>query len=71
VIFVERWISALAFRNERFERYAVGKLDILVNDAVIDSKILKRVRISRERLMVELRGSGIRQLRHVKHFYMG
>jgi hypothetical protein len=70
VIYIERWVSALAFRNEKFERYAVGKLDILVNDAVIDLKMLKKVRISRERLMAELRGSGIRQMGSVKRFYM-
>jgi uncharacterized membrane protein YcaP (DUF421 family) len=41
VVYTERWISAKAFRNEKFERYAIGKLDILVNDAVIDLEILK------------------------------
>src|SRR3954468_20425666 len=30
VIYIERGISTIAFRNEKFERYAVGKLDILV-----------------------------------------
>ncbi|WP_162842727.1 YetF domain-containing protein [Mucilaginibacter pineti] len=70
VVYIERWISAFAFRNEKFERYAIGKLDILVNDAVIDLEVLKKVRISRERLMAELRGSGVRQLGSVKRFYM-
>jgi uncharacterized membrane protein YcaP (DUF421 family) len=70
VVYIERWISAKAFRNEDFERYAIGKLDILVSDAVIDLEILKKVRISRERLMAELRGSGIKQLGSVKRFYM-
>jgi uncharacterized membrane protein YcaP (DUF421 family) len=70
VVYIERWISAKAFRNEEFERYAIGKLDILVNDAVIDLEVLKKVRISRERLMAELRGSGIKQLGSVKRFYM-
>jgi uncharacterized membrane protein YcaP (DUF421 family) len=70
VIYIERRISTIAFRNEKFERYAVGKLDILVNDAVIDLEILKKVRISRQRLMAELRAAGIRQLGSVKRFYM-
>jgi uncharacterized membrane protein YcaP (DUF421 family) len=70
VVYIERWISARAFRNEDFERYAIGKLDILVSDGVIDLHILKKVRISRERLMAELRGSGIKQLGSVKRFYM-
>lgn len=70
VVYVERWISGKAFRDEKFERYAIGKLDILVDDAVIDLEVLKKVRISRERLMAELRGSGIKQLGSVKRFYM-
>src|ERR1700710_1645087 len=70
VVYIERWISAQAFRNEDFERYAIGKLDILVSDGVIDLEMLKKVRISRERLMAELRGSGVKQLGSVKRFYM-
>jgi uncharacterized membrane protein YcaP (DUF421 family) len=70
VVYTERWISAKAFRNEDFERYAIGELDILIDDAVIDLKVLKKVRISRERLMAELRCSGIKQLGSVKRFYM-
>ena len=70
VVYIERWISAKAFRNEKFERYAIGELDILVNDAAIDLEVLKKVRISRERLMAELRGSGVKQLGSVKRFYM-
>jgi uncharacterized membrane protein YcaP (DUF421 family) len=70
VVYIQRWISGKAFRNEDFERYAIGKLDILVDDAVIDLEVLKKVRISRERLMAELRGSGIKQLGSVKRFYM-
>jgi uncharacterized membrane protein YcaP (DUF421 family) len=70
VVYIERWVSAKAFRNEDFERYAIGKIDILVSDAVIDLEMLKKVRISRERLMAELRGSGVKQLGSVKRFYM-
>jgi uncharacterized membrane protein YcaP (DUF421 family) len=70
VVYIERWISARAFRSEDFERYAIGKLDILVSEGVIDLEMLKKVRISRERLMAELRGSGIKQLGSVKRFYM-
>jgi uncharacterized membrane protein YcaP (DUF421 family) len=70
VVYIQRWISANAFCDEAFESYAIGKLDILVSDAVIDLEVLKKVRISRERLMAELRGSGIKQLGSVKRFYM-
>jgi len=70
VIYVERWISSKAFRNQAFEHYALGNIDILVKDSVIDLEILKKVRISRERLMAELRSSGIKQLGSVKRLYM-
>jgi uncharacterized membrane protein YcaP (DUF421 family) len=70
VVYIQRWISGKAFRDEHFERYAIGELDILISDAVIDLEVLKKVRISRERLMAELRGSGIKQLGSVKRFYM-
>src|SRR3978361_844703 len=56
VVYIERWISGKAFSNEPFERYAIGKLDILVSDAVSDLELLKKVRISRERLMADIRG---------------
>lgn len=70
VVYIERWVSAKASGNEKFERYAIDKLDILVSDAVIDLDTLKKVRISRERLMAELRGSGVKQLGSVKRFYI-
>jgi uncharacterized membrane protein YcaP (DUF421 family) len=70
VIYIERWISAKAFRDQNFEHYALGNIDVLVKDAVIDLEILKKVRISRERLMAQLRSSGIKQLGSVKRLYM-
>lgn len=70
VMYIQRWVAALTFQNEKFERYAVGKLDILVSDAVMDLETLKKVRISRERLMAELRCAGIRQLGSIKRFYL-
>jgi hypothetical protein len=70
VVYIERWVSTKAFGNEKFESYAIGEMDILITDAVIDLKVLKKVRISRERLMAELRGAGIKQLGSVKRFYM-
>lgn len=70
VIYIERWISAKAFNNQDFEQYALGDIDVLISDAVIDLKVMQKVRISRERLMAQLRSSGIKQMGSVKRFYL-
>jgi uncharacterized membrane protein YcaP (DUF421 family) len=70
VVFVARWISAKATNNSRFEKNALGEMDVLVKDSVIDLKTMKRVRVSRERLVAQLRSMGVKQLGRVKRFYM-
>jgi uncharacterized membrane protein YcaP (DUF421 family) len=42
VVYVARWISAIAFGNEKFENYAIGEMDTLVRDAVIDLEVLEK-----------------------------
>jgi uncharacterized membrane protein YcaP (DUF421 family) len=70
VIYIERWISARALKSQNFEQYALGDIDVLISDAVIDWAVMQKVRISRERLMAQLRASGIKQLGSVKRFYL-
>lgn len=70
VVFTERFIAAKTYRNQRFEQFAQGNIDMLVKDSVIDMKTMKRVRLTRERLAAQLRGAGIKQLGKVKRFYM-
>jgi uncharacterized membrane protein YcaP (DUF421 family) len=70
VVFIARWISGKALHNKDFERFALGKMDVLVNDAIIDLTTMKKVRVSRERLVAQLRSTGIKQLGDVKRLYM-
>jgi uncharacterized membrane protein YcaP (DUF421 family) len=70
VVFIANWISSKALIAKRFEKFAFGKMDVLIKDSVIDLDIIKEVRVSRERLVAQLRSSGIKQLGDVKRLYM-
>jgi len=70
VVFLGRWIAAKAFRDQEFEKFSQGNIDVLVADAVLDLRCMKIVRISRERLVAQLRSNGIKQLGEVKRLYM-
>lgn len=70
VIAVERWIANRTYHSQSFEKIAQGNIGILVKDAVMDLESMKKVRITRERLVAQLRTEGIKQLGKVKRFYM-
>lgn len=70
VVFVARWVAALTYKNQSFERYFQGNISILVKDSVLDLKTMKRVRLTRERLVSQMRSGGVKQLGTVKRFYM-
>ncbi|RFZ84405.1 DUF421 domain-containing protein [Mucilaginibacter terrenus] len=70
VVFIQRWISARAMSNSDFEQFALGKMDVLVKDGVIDLKRMEKVRVSRERLVAQLRSQGVKQLGTVKRLFM-
>jgi uncharacterized membrane protein YcaP (DUF421 family) len=70
VVYIERWVTYRAFKNKRFESLVLGKIDTLVKDSVIDLKVLKKVRVSPERLKGQLRSEGIKHLGMVKRFYI-
>ncbi|QJD96851.1 DUF421 domain-containing protein [Mucilaginibacter robiniae] len=70
VVFTERWIAARAYKSQNFEKFIQGNIDVLVKDSVMDLKNMKKVRLTRERLVSQLRSNGIKQLGEVKRFYM-
>lgn len=70
VIYTGRWIAKKSFNNQNFEKFSQGNIDILVKDSVLDLKNMRRVRISRERLVAQLRSKGITHLGKVKRLYM-
>lgn len=70
VVFVERGIAALAYRNATFERRTQGKISTLVRDAVMDVREMKKARISRERVMSQLRSKEVYHLGQVRRLYL-
>lgn len=70
VVSISGWISKKTTTNRAFEKYTLGEMDVLVKNSVINLEVLKRVRVSRERLVAQLRSSGIKQLGDVKRLLM-
>jgi uncharacterized membrane protein YcaP (DUF421 family) len=70
VVFTERWIASKTYRSQSFEKISQGNIDMLIKDAVIDFKAMKRIGLSRERLLSQLRSLGIKQLGKVERLYM-
>lgn len=70
VVFVGRWIAAKAFSSSAFEKFSQGNISVLVKDSVMDLETMKKVRMSRERLVAQLRSQNIKQLGSVKRLYM-
>jgi uncharacterized membrane protein YcaP (DUF421 family) len=70
LIFVERLISARAAKSEAFESFAQGQISTLVKDGVIDVAVLESLSLSRERLLAQLRSTGIKQTGMIRRFYM-
>ncbi|MDB5131048.1 MAG: hypothetical protein JWR02_797 [Mucilaginibacter sp.] len=70
VVYIERSISAIAYKNPKFDKYVYGSLDTLVKDSVMDFNAMKKVRVSRERLVAQLRSLGFKQLGSIKRVYL-
>lgn len=70
VVWVGRWMSQKAARDESFEKLSQGNISILVKNAVMDLTEMKKARLTRERLVAQLRFSGVKQLGQVKRLYM-
>lgn len=69
VILTERGISALSYRNQKFEKISQGDYTVLVKDGVMQLDNMKTSRITRERLIAELRSSGLKHLGHVNRMF--
>lgn len=70
VVYVGRWVAAKAFKDQNFEKFSQGNIDVLVKDSVLDLGNMKKVRLTRERLVAQLRSSGVAHLGKVKRLYM-
>ncbi|TWR30923.1 DUF421 domain-containing protein [Mucilaginibacter pallidiroseus] len=70
VVLTGRWVSKKAFYSESFEKLSQGNISILVKNAVMDLTEMKKARLTRERLVAQLRFAGIKHLGQVKRLYM-
>lgn len=70
IIIMQRFISKLTINNETLESVTQDDLSILVKDSVMDLSKMKKNRISRARLVAQLRSLGIRNLGMVDRLYL-
>ncbi|WP_298733616.1 YetF domain-containing protein [uncultured Chitinophaga sp.] len=70
VVMVQRIIATRSIKHPSFERLTQGDISLLVKDGCMMHKEMEKTRVSRERLLSELRSSGIRQLGEVKRLYL-
>jgi uncharacterized membrane protein YcaP (DUF421 family) len=65
-----RLISYISLKSQKFESVTQGDLDTLVQDGVMKLDIMKRVRITRERLFAQMRSENLNHLGKVKRVYI-
>lgn len=70
VVHISRWIAAKSFRDSKFESFSQGNIDTVIQNGVMDLTTMKKVRLTRERLVGQLRQSSIKHLGEVKRLYM-
>jgi uncharacterized membrane protein YcaP (DUF421 family) len=70
VVSVSKLISARSAKNQKVESSVLGRLSVLVADSVMDVRSMTKNRISRERIMAELRSQAIIHLGEVERVYL-
>lgn len=70
VVLVTRALSVLSNRNQKFEKITQDHLDVLIKDGVLNTKLMEKVRISREQVLSQLRSEALLHLGQVQRLYM-
>ncbi len=70
VLLVGGAISRRASKHEAFETKALGNIDLLVKDGVLDMKMLKKTTLTRERVFAMLRSKKVMQMGEVRRLYI-
>jgi uncharacterized membrane protein YcaP (DUF421 family) len=70
VVIIGRVVSYYASRNQKFEEIAQANLSILVQNGMMCLDEMKRVGITRERVLSQVRYDGLTHLGKVKRLYM-
>jgi uncharacterized membrane protein YcaP (DUF421 family) len=69
VVAITRLLNALAVKNEKTEMITQGEIDTLVRDSVLDLETMSRTKISKERIMAQLRSEQLLHLGQVQRLY--
>jgi uncharacterized membrane protein YcaP (DUF421 family) len=70
VVATSRFLSHLTAKNIRIESYTQGAIDTLVKDAIINIKAMTKTRVTRERILAQLRAENVMNLGQVKRLYI-
>jgi uncharacterized membrane protein YcaP (DUF421 family) len=70
VVGINKLIATLSAVNRKVEVATQGTLNVLVKDSVLDQKAMMKTRISKERIMAQLRAEKIMHLGEVQRLYM-
>ncbi len=70
IVIGERLISWLATKNEKAEALFEDELDVLVENSVMKLDTMLACRVTRERVLAQLRSEGLYHLGSVKRLYM-
>jgi uncharacterized membrane protein YcaP (DUF421 family) len=60
-------LEFLQLRSNRFEKFITGKSKVVINNGQINSKELKKLRLTVDQLEMRLRNNGISKIEDIKH----
>jgi uncharacterized membrane protein YcaP (DUF421 family) len=70
IVVLARTVSRLAYKNQSFEALTQDDISSMVSEGVMQMDHMKGARVSRERLMEQLRSGGLMHLGQVKRLYI-
>ncbi len=70
VVFTQQFIAKKSTQSERFEEITQDNIGVLVEDGRLNLDIMKKTRITRERVFGQLRYKEVNQLGEVKRLYL-
>lgn len=65
----QRLVAFISTRNQRIERESQGDITILIDDCCLQYRAMKKTRISKDRVLSQLRAHGVGHLGEVKRLY--
>ena len=69
ILFFDRGLATLVYRNKKIEDLTQSKMSLLVKDGILQLKEVYRLKISREQLFAVLRNNNVFNLGKVKRLY--